>query len=97
MTDETTQPEVSFETKYKRLLIESQEEIQQLRSKINLVEKNMQKRINESNMHLQIQITEMEQLNRFMVHRELAMVNLKKENEDLKKRLANLEAKVVTS
>ena len=97
MTDETTQPEVSFETKYKRLLIESQEEIQQLRSKINLVEKNMQKRINESNMHLQIQITEMEQLNRFMVHRELAMVNLKKENEDLKKRLANLEAKVVAS
>lgn len=97
MTDETTQPEVSFETKYKRLLIESQEEIQQLKSKINLVEKNMQKRINESNMHLQIQITEMEQLNRFMVHRELAMVNLKKENEDLKKRLAELEAKVVAS
>lgn len=97
MTDETTQPEVSFETKYKRLLIESQEEIQQLKSKINLVEKNMQKRINESNMHLQIQITEMEQLNRFMVHRELAMVNLKKENEDLKKRLADLEAKVVAS
>ena len=77
----------------KRLQLTYEEEISALKSKIRLMEKMSKEKIEESALQIQAKlmqakISELENINKLMIGRELKMVELKKEIEELKKKLS---------